>query len=369
MHSYSKHPMKARAAQAGFSLIELMIALMIGLLVVAAAGGVFISNKRVYNSSESVNRIQEGIRVSFELMSRDIREAGGNPCSASAPVINQMSSGGNDWWVEWGDGIRGYAGNEAMAGSVAGMGGFGSGVGQRVAGTDAIEIHSAFGGGIRVLDHAQPSAVIQVSNQGDIEVNDILVVCNMDYSFIFQATALPSTNQIQHNSGTSLNCAQEFQYESPCTATGASGAFGYCFVPGATPSAQCDAFGRGPAYVARVGSVRWYVGNNARGGRSLYRATLSNRSSTNTPDTLIDAFEVVEGVEDMAVTYLENGEDAYTAPAAVSDWGQVVAVRIQLDMVATEGALSAREIQGTDAQALRRTLTHVVQLRNREAVL
>src|SRR5690606_37440802 len=145
--------------------------------------------------------------------------------------------------------------------------------------------------------------------------------------------------------------------------------FGYCFVPGATPSAQCDAFGRGPAYVARVGSVRWYVGNNARGGRSLFRATLSNRSSINTPDTLIDAFEVVEVVVDMAVTYLENGEDAYTAPAAVSDWGQVVAVRIQLDMVATEGALSAREIQGTDAQALRRTLTHVVQLRNREAVL
>lgn len=369
MHTHRMQPTITRAAQAGFSLIELMIALLIGLLVVAAAGGVFISNKRVYAASETVNRIQESIRVGFELMSRDIREAGGNPCSASAPVINQMSSGGNDWWANWGDGIRGYAGADAMPGTVAGMGVFGTGVGQRVAGTDAVEINAAVSGGIRVVDHAQPSAVVQVTNQGDIQVNDILVICNMDYSFIFQVTGLPSTNQIQHNSGTSLNCAQEFQYESPCTGSGASGAFGYCFVPGATPSAQCDGFGRGPAYVARVGSVRWYVGNNARGGTSLYRATISNRSNTNTPDTLHEVYEVVEGVQDLTIQYLEAGEDTYTGPAGVADWGQVVAVRIQLDMVGTEGALTASEIQGTDGQTLRRTLTHVVQLRNREAVL
>ncbi|KAA2283914.1 PilW family protein [Arenimonas fontis] len=369
MRIHRKQPTITRAVQAGFSLIELMIALLIGLLVVAAAGGVFISNKRVYNASETVNRIQEGIRVGFELMSRDIREAGGNPCSASAPVINQMTSGGNDWWANWGDGIRGYSGADAMPGTVAGMGVFGTGVGQRVAGTDAVEINSALGGGIRVVDHAQPSAVVQVTNQGDIQEDDILVICNMDYSFIFQVTALPSSNQIQHNSGTSLNCAQEFQYENPCTGTGASGAFGYCFVPGATPSAQCDGFGRGPAYVARVGSVRWYVGNNARGGRSLYRATISNRSNTNTPDTLHEVYEVVEGIEDLTVTYLEAGENTYTAPAGVADWGQVVAVRIRLDMVGTEGALTASEIQGTDGQVLGRTLTHVVQLRNREAVL
>lgn len=369
MRTYRKQPMIKRATQAGFSLIELMIALLIGLVVVAAAGGVFISNKQVYNASETVNRIQEGVRVGFELMSRDIREAGGNPCSAAAPVVNQMSTGGNDWWADWGDGIHGYDGSDVMPGTVAGMGVFGSGVGQRVIGTDAIEINSALGGGIRVTDHATPSAVLDVSSQGDIQVNDILVVCNMDYAFIFQATALPSATKIQHNSGTSLNCAQEFQYESPCTATGASGDFGYCFVPGATPSAQCDGFGRGPAYVARVGSIRWYVGNNARGGRSLYRATISNRSSTNTPDTLLDAFEVVEGVEDMQVTYLEAGEDTYTPPSGVDDWGRVVAVRITLKMVGTQGALTGNEIQGTDGAALRRTLTHVVQLRNREAVL
>lgn len=361
--------MGARAPQAGFSLIELMIAMLLGLLVTAAAGGVFISNKRVYNATETLGRIQENTRVGFELMARDLREAGGNPCSSASTVVNQMSTGGNDWWADWGDGIHGYGGSDAMAGTVAGMGVFGTGVGQRVAGTDAIEINSALGGGIRVIDHAQPSAVVEVSSQGDIAVNEILVICNLDYAFIFQVTALPGANKLQHNSGTSLNCAQEFQYDEPCTGSGASGAFGYCFVPGATPSAQCVGSSQSPAYVAKVGSIRWFVGNNARGGRSLYRAEVSNSSNTNTPNLLLGNIEVVEGVEDLTVTYLEQGEDAYTDPSGVTDWSRVVASRVELVMQAAEGALTGREIEGTDDEALSRTYTHVVALRNREGTL
>jgi type IV pilus assembly protein PilW len=359
----------SRALQAGFSLIELMIAMLLGLLVVAAAGGVFISNKRVYNATETLGRIQENTRVGFELMSRDLREAGGNPCSSASVIVNQMSSGGNDWWADWGNGIQGYDGDDAMSGSVAGMGVFGTGVGQRVAGTDAVEINSALGGGIRVVDHAQPSAVVEVSSQGDIVTNDVLVICNMDYAFIFQVTQLPGANKIQHNAGTSLNCAQEFQFDEPCTGGGASGAFGYCFVPGATPSAQCVGSSTSPAYVARVGSLRWFVGNNARGGTSLYRATVTNRSNTVNPDTLLGNIEVVEGVEDMTVTYLEQGEDVYTGPAGVTDWSRVIATRVELVMEGTRGALTGREIEGTDGEVLERTLTHVVALRNREGTL
>lgn len=359
----------SRALQAGFSLIELMVAMLLGLLVVAAAGGVFISNKRVYNSTETLGRIQENTRVGFELMSRDLREAGGNPCSSASVIVNQLSSGGNDWWANWGNGIRGYDGDDAMGGTVAGMGVFGTGVGQRVLGTDAVEINSALGGGIRVTNHSTPSAVVQVSSQGDIVDQDVLVICNMDYAFVFQVTGLPSTNQLQHNSGTSLNCAQEFQYDEPCTGTGASGAFGYCFVPGATPSAQCVGSSNSPAYVAKVGSLRWFVGNNARGGTSLYRAIVTNRGTTNNPDTLLENIEVVEGVEDMTVTYLEQGEDGYTDPAGVTDWSRVVAARIELVMEGARGALTGREIEGTDGEALTRRMTHVVALRNREGTL
>lgn len=366
---YRKQPMKPRTAQSGLSLVELMIAMLIGLLVVVAAGGVFLANKRVYASTETLNRIQEGTRAAFELMSRDIREAGGNPCSASAVVVNQLSNGSNTWWTGWMEGIHGYDGTDAMASGASGMGQFGSNAGQRVSGTDAVEVHGAFGSGIRVTGHAQPSAVLDVGSTTGLQTNDILMVCNMDYAFVFQATGLAAGNKIQHNGGSSLNCAQEFQYQSPCTGTGASGAFGYCFVPGATPSAQCIGYGRGPAFVAKVQTVRWFVGNNSRGGRSLYRASLANRSNGNTPDTLYEAYEVIEGVEDMQITYLETGASGYVAAGSVTDWSQVLAVRIEMLVTGTEGALSARETQGVDGQALRRRVTHVVQLRNREATL
>src|SRR5690606_36044467 len=79
----------------GVSLIELMIAMLLGVVVVAAAGGLFLTNKRVYASTETLHRIQESTRSSFEIMSRDIREAGGRACGTSSTLVNMLNSNGN----------------------------------------------------------------------------------------------------------------------------------------------------------------------------------------------------------------------------------------------------------------------------------
>lgn len=359
----------ARRGQAGFSLIELMIAMILGLIVVAAAGGVFISNKRVYNASETLGRVQEHGRVAFELMSRDIREAGGNPCGTMTPPINMMTSGNNTYWTGFNDGIRGYEG--AMPGT-----GTGTGVGQRVAGTDAVEIHSAAGGGIRVTSHPNPSAELDVTSTGDIVVGDVLLVCNVGRSFIFEVTGLPGVGtKIGHNAGAGGNCSARFTLPVPADPEDTYGcdnpdnnANSYCFTP-AAGGGTCGEDSSVPAYVARAVTTQWYVGNNARGGQSLYRAVLSNRGDTNTPDTVLARVEVVEGVEDLQVTYLEAGEADYGDAGSVADWSRVVAVRLSLDLEGAAGALSAREIQGTDGNAISRTITHVVALRNREGML
>ena len=41
----------------GLSLIELMIAMLLGLLVVGGAIGIFVSNRRAYNATESLSRV------------------------------------------------------------------------------------------------------------------------------------------------------------------------------------------------------------------------------------------------------------------------------------------------------------------------
>lgn len=72
------------AMLAGFGLIELMIAMALGLLVLGAAIAVFQSNQRSFNANEGQNRVQEGARAAYEMMSRDIRAAGGTACSKLA---------------------------------------------------------------------------------------------------------------------------------------------------------------------------------------------------------------------------------------------------------------------------------------------
>ena len=101
----------------GFGLIELMIAMALGLLVLGAAIAVFQSNQRTFNANEGQNRIQEGARVAYELMSNDIRAAGGSACSNLArPAVehtftadetklltNFVSGNANEFTVTSGD--------------------------------------------------------------------------------------------------------------------------------------------------------------------------------------------------------------------------------------------------------------------------
>lgn len=352
----------------GLSLIELMIALVLGLVVSAAAGGIFLANKRVYASTETLNRIQENTRVSFEIMARDLREAGGNPCGGGVPIVSQLVAGNTTWWQQYDDGLHGYPAGTAAPGTTSG-----SGTAQRVADTDAIDLHLANNGDIRVLQHDNPSANLRVNSAGGIEDGDILLVCNNTFAFVFEATGVNSAGGVvgvQHNGGGSDgNCGQEFQYERNCTG-GASGDKGYCFlVPaGSSVNPNCDKHARSPATVVQVQSFRWYIGNNGRGGRSLYRATLENANGAATPN-VVETVEIAEGVTDMQLRYRSNGGAGFVAAGAVANWAAVNAVQVNLTVAGVEGALQGAYVEGTDGAALSRELTHVVALRNKEGVL
>lgn len=65
-----------RLEQRGFSLIELMVASTIGLLLLAATGQIFLSNKQSFTAQEAIGNIQENARLALYLLQRDIRMAG-----------------------------------------------------------------------------------------------------------------------------------------------------------------------------------------------------------------------------------------------------------------------------------------------------
>ena len=64
------------SVQRGLTLIEIMIALVIGSVLVAGAGKIFISSKRNVETQLNLQQIQENARYALDLICRDLRRAG-----------------------------------------------------------------------------------------------------------------------------------------------------------------------------------------------------------------------------------------------------------------------------------------------------
>ncbi len=62
--------------QQGLTLIELMVALLISLLIMAGLFTVYQSNQRGFRLNDGLTRVQENGRFALDFLSRDIRQAG-----------------------------------------------------------------------------------------------------------------------------------------------------------------------------------------------------------------------------------------------------------------------------------------------------
>lgn len=343
---------RARRHYLGFSLLELMISLVLGLLLMASAIAVFLANREIYRQNENLARLQENARYVFELIARDLREAGGTACGSNLPTANVLNGASNHWWSNWGHGIRGYEGTDNTFPKA-----IGTGATDRVAGTDAVVIHSAtVHDGLTVTEHNEESAQFKVNTTAHgLADGDIVLACDYRQAAIFQVTNANSENvTIVHNTGGRAspgNCSKGLGYPTRCTATGTP----YTF--------------EGGGLLSKLTVHAWYIGFNGRGGRSLYRMQLT-RSGSNAD---IQTAEVAEGITDLQIEYLSrdcndvlaaNYVSASSIPATYcpngsTDWTRVISARIAL-------TLESLERVGTGGQTLRRNLTTTVTLRNRQ---
>lgn len=339
--------------QAGLSMVELMVSLTLGLIVLGGALTVFVSNKATYAVTEGMARVQESSRMAFELMARDLREAGGTPCERDLPIVNVLNNPTSNWWSQFNAPVTGYNGSAAFPGAA-----FGTGVGERVNGTQGFEIKSAISSGVTVAEHQPDSASIKVNtvNHG-LNDGDIVMVCDFAQAAVFQVTnASPGTNvNLVHNTGTGSpgNATKCLDLDGDCP-NGPVKTYTFGCFQGQSQSNACVDPRRWPAQIAKLQAWRWYIGNNAAGGRSLYRTGLRNSSGTLSASPI----EVAENVTEMEVTYLVDGATSYVPAASVAAWATVTSARVRLTI--TSGSRL-----GTDGQPLARSMTHTVALRNR----
>ncbi|MEA2014583.1 MAG: prepilin-type N-terminal cleavage/methylation domain-containing protein [Thermodesulfobacteriota bacterium] len=76
----------------GFTIIELLIAMVVGLVLLGAMYSVFTMHNKIFNTQEQIAEMQQNARAAMDIMTREIRMAGYDPLgSAGAGIISAAS--------------------------------------------------------------------------------------------------------------------------------------------------------------------------------------------------------------------------------------------------------------------------------------
>ncbi len=309
--------------QLGLTLVELMVALVLGLVVIGAVTNLFLTNRQTYRTTENLARMQENLRFAFELMARDVREAGATACG-STTVANVLKGTPPSWSWE-GESLRAYEDCNTVPT-------FSSPLPNCAAGTPVLAISRASNSAeeVRVTDHdPETSATMNISHVGTIKTDDILFVCKGSQAAIFQATNVNAK---------SLTVVHQAGQNTPGNET-------KCLDFPLKPN-QCKTSFKGGTLL-RFERILWYVRTNDRGGTSLYRKVNDD-----------DAIEMVPDIDQLTLSFLVKNDTTYRPIASVTAWQNVVAVRIMVRSVSTDKV-------GTDGQPLRREYPFTIALRNR----
>jgi len=278
--------------QAGFTLVEIMIAMVLGLFLVGGVVQIFTAVRQTNRVQEDTSRMQESGRMALEILGRDIRMADFWGCAnAVSNVVNNLDSGGTGY-IDFSDG--GVGGTEGASGAPDTLilrGGFDSGLG----------VEPPYG--------PQASAVVQVEAGNSLQQGDIVFISDCTAGDVFQITnADPDTaGVIVHNTGATTDPGNYNATNPGC--------------PGANAHCLSKVYGA-DATLFKVQEIIYTVGTGSEGHPALFR----------------NGQEFLDGIEDFQVLYGEDTDlpgsggsgvaDYYVPANLVADMERVVSVRI-----------------------------------------
>ncbi|WP_317930459.1 PilW family protein [Halioxenophilus sp. WMMB6] len=332
--------------QAGFTIIELMVSILLGALLLLSITQSFSSSLLGDKMQRSYSRIQESGRFALEFLSRDIRMAdywgclsnndpgviennldttNANYATAAASIVDSFSQGGLD------------GENNVAAGTTIG------GI-DVLAGSDVLTLIGA--GGNNSIQVVEPymntnSAALHISTGNAIAQGDILLVTDCSGGDIFEVSnSNPDTSgQVSHNTGIVTTVGNGDQ--------------------------NLSRIYTGDALIMMLQAKTYFVGTGFNGRTSLY---LSTETGT---------IEMVPNVDNMEVLYGEdkNGDnvvDQYHDASTVTDMENILAVRITLTVSSEDtgfdDAAATYTLNGITYGGdgrLRKRYTVVTNIRNR----
>lgn len=347
-------PLNTKQRMRGFSLVELMVALAIGLGLLLVISYAYLGSKQTFRVQDTLSRMQENARYVFETMTFDLRMAGFTGCGNTATAVNTLNNS-----TDWDKNIL----TAPLMGYENGVSTYPDGVAGNVVRGDALTILRGDGSDYIIDAHNPTAASIHLTTTHDIKQGEILIVTDCQHTAIFQMTNVNNNNTIQvvdHGTGASTspgNCTKGLGHPLLCTTNGTP----YTFPPG--------------SMLLRMSGVNYHLRTNANGEPALYRLRLAASGGNATRV----AEELAEGIEDMQIVYGEDTNndkavDQYVTANAVTDWSKILSVRISLLMASLGDAAyttapQAYTFNGTTStptdRRLRKVFDATIAIRNR----
>jgi type IV pilus assembly protein PilW len=340
--------------QRGIGLVEIMVALTLGLVLMGGVLQVFLSNKQTYRMQEAHARLQENGRFAMEKISRDIREAGYWGCasrSVSASLKNTLNplADFRAYFYKFNTVVEGFEWTGSGWTPSIDANVFPNARNQN----DIITLRAPLGRNIRVTAPYMISKTDDppISANNELRQDDIVMVSDCTSATIMQVTNPDDTPPIT---------AGSLQHD--------------VVAPGAPPgppgnsTKDLDAIYLNDSEVIKISTVSYYIRDGASGLPGLYR-----REGDAAPE------ELIEGVENMQIRYGEDtnndkSANRYLRANLIGDWANVVSVRVNLLLMTLDDNLTAApqtfRFNGQTFPAsrrLRRVFKTTVGIRNRLA--
>ena len=372
----------------GFTLVELMVAITIGLIILAVLSQVYVGSKRTYRSQEALSRLQENGRYAIDFLGRDLRVAGYMGCIGPGAAFNNIAKPITGWTplntTTSPPTLEGIIGYEQASVPTSG---FPVTPGEVKANTDVIEIQhfSATGAKVTVTSSSSPppsTAEVKIAgNPLNFQKYEILVVSDCSSADIFAATSVSSSSgtvTIPHASSNNTSPKTSKAYADNAEIMRLETSVYY--ISSATSLCPQDSLCRKRLGFYASAATPWCVDAAAAGA---------------TPGFCVE--QVAEGVEDMQVLYgvnttnsPNNTADTFVNAATITTtncttstlcWAHVVSARVNLLLRTVDTTVSPDNLTTyptsqiplfngvtttiTTPRAYRRVYTETVTLRDR----
>lgn len=379
----------SRQRAAGFSLVELMVAVAIGLVLTTVMTVVYLNSKNATRRQDQLSGLQQSVRTAFEYLAFDSRMVGHLGCFTGHGAADLVMTGLIDLSNNFRVGVEGWDYGGTAPGNTYAM--------TSNLPTD-VTTPTSWSNGAGAATAATLAAVSGDASVGITPGSDVLVVRSAAVGRPVRLTAAVAGGSAtaiaidNRSTGTcpdgSANlsgfCAGSFGVLASCTSaqtfqvssiTGAS-----LTLPATSPIQGSMVYAQNSSEVFPMQTVVYYVKRSSNNtGTSLYRRVFDGAQ--------VQDQELVEGVESLQVRYgldtepepngILNG--TYVAATGVTDWTQVIALRVSLLMRSTSRvdanlASASAPVNGTTFtfptsgdRFDRRVFTTTVALRNRIA--